>query len=355
MTRSSPVVVRAKTKQWSPAATSRRRRRRHPAGNRKRRRPAGRPRRRDFPSIGGDSGGGIQEARIAMRHGEVARAVEILKRSDGPDALELLGVAFIRRTNEPDEAKEVYNEYSGALRVRSGGWERQIAPGRDRNGAGRAFGNLQGRAESSAAVSPRDTSYWTVSGSASEFSIRDDSFEVVRVPDAAAQSQRRRRRPPGAQQCADVEPRPLRRMGQRRIYKSKFRFSGTEEHQLYPRRRGRHYQHRRAFSRYHHQGLGHDGPRGGQTQSSDGVLGRFDGVWASSQGAPPGCASMDSAARRLRLRRDERYKDDKYFYGASVDFGPVLGGFDASLFAIDIGALVSSTARRSAAICAMSI
>ncbi|MGB0086225.1 MAG: tetratricopeptide repeat protein [Rhodomicrobiaceae bacterium] len=64
----------------------------------------------DLPSIGGDSGGGIQEARIAMRHGDLARAVEILKRSDGPDALELLGVAY-QKNKQTDKAKEVYNEY----------------------------------------------------------------------------------------------------------------------------------------------------------------------------------------------------------------------------------------------------
>ncbi len=285
----------------------------------------------DLPSIGGDSGGGIQEARIAMRHGDLARAVEILKRSDGPDALELLGVAY-QKNKQTDKAKEVYKEYlrryGTAAEAES---VRQRLAGIETAQAGPSE-TLRGAPQDSAAVSPRDTSYWTVSGSASEFYIRDDSFEVVRDPT----------QPLNLNDTADdhqvhsnvlMSSLDLFAAWGNSEYKSKFRFSGTEEH-----------------------GFSDDGGDitsvaalfldttikdwgttvrvGRQTQSSDGVLGRFDGVWASWQSTPWMRFNIVGGSP-VALRRDEPYKDDKYFYGASVDFGPVLGGFDASLFAIE--------------------
>ena len=74
---------------------------------------------------------------------------------------------------------------------------------------------------------------------------------------------------------------------------------------------------------------------GRQTRNTGGVLGRFDGGLLSWQASPwlrlnarrrgAGCAAL----------ADEPFKDDKFFYGASIDLGPFLDGFDVSLYAIE--------------------
>ena len=73
---------------------------------------------------------------------------------------------------------------------------------------------------------------------------------------------------------------------------------------------------------------------GRQTRNSGGVLGRFDGALASWQANPLMRLNVVTGSPVVS-RRDPIFKDEKYFYGASVDVGPIWGGVELSLFAIE--------------------
>lgn len=114
--------------------------------------------------------------------------------------------------------------------------------------------------------------------------------------------------------------------------KSKLRFSGTEEH---------------SFSDeddiisvaalYLQSSVadwGFEGRIGRQTLNSGGVLGRFDGVYASY--APTELFRFGAVAGSPVLRRsDEPFVDDRYFYGGSIDLVQLYSGLDFSVFAIE--------------------
>jgi tetratricopeptide (TPR) repeat protein len=159
---------------------------------------------------------------------------------------------------------------------------------------------------------------WSLSGSASQFYIRDDSFETAKDPSIAPNPN---------------DDRDAHRVHQNQLLtsldlfatysddtlKSKFRFSGTEEHSF-------------AgdptdvlgiaafYSETTLTQLDLMGRVGRQTRNTGGVLGRFDGGLVSWR-------AVDS-------RFDTPFKNEKFFYGASVDFGPFLGGVETSLYAI---------------------
>ena len=73
---------------------------------------------------------------------------------------------------------------------------------------------------------------------------------------------------------------------------------------------------------------------GRQVRNTDGVLGRFDGGLASWQALP--YAKLNVVAGSPVLSRfDLPFRDDKFFYGVSADFGPFFGGLEASVYAIE--------------------
>lgn len=43
---------------------------------------------------------------------------------------------------------------------------------------------------------------------------------------------------------------------------------------------------------------------------------------------------MDRASAAVELRQDSPFKNDGFFYGASINFGSILNGIEASVFAI---------------------
>ncbi|MEJ2124126.1 MAG: hypothetical protein P8Y47_04760 [Alphaproteobacteria bacterium] len=279
--------------------------------------------------LGSGTASGIRQARAAMKRKDMPTAIAMLKGLDGPVALELLGVAY-QKNRQYAEAKATYEDYLrlykntyGAKAVRQ-----RLASLETAHGA--TARKLRGRSRKR-----RDgpgTSYWTLSGSMSEFYIRDDSFRVTRDPTQPLDFNK-----------DDDDHRVHRNVMLSGVdalavwgnnhYKSKFRFSGTQEH-----------------------GFNEDGEDivsvasmyydftardwettariGRQTRSGNGVLGRYDGLFASWQ-AFPGVRIQAVGGSPVARRSDEPFKDDKYFYGASVNFGQVLGGFDASLFAIE--------------------
>ena len=171
---------------------------------------------------------------------------------------------------------------------------------------------------------------WTVSGSVSQFYIRDDSFRTLRDPSLPPESN------PDLD-AHDVHQNELLTSLDAIAtwsgpgFKSKLRFSGTEEHKfddndeivgvaaLYAEA---------AF-----RDLGAETRIGRQTRNTGGVLGRFDGgVFSYS---PAELFRLNAVAGSpVSRRRDAPFEDDKLFYGASVDIGP-FNGLDFTLFGIE--------------------
>lgn len=277
----------------------------------------------------------LDEGRAAMRKGQYDKAIaiftKVLNMPETPfsaDAQEYLGVAY-RKAGATDKARAEFEDYlahypssEGAERVR----QRLaviITATADAS-------ELRESPRSKAAVDD-GTRTWTVSGSASQFYIRDDSFRTLRDPSLPLDIN------------ADLD---THRVHQNDLLstldaiatwsgggtKSKLRFSGTEEH---------------SFSDeddiisvaalYLQSSVadwGFEGRIGRQTLNSGGVLGRFDGVYASY--APNELFRFGAVAGSPVLRRsDDPFLDERYFYGGSIDIGQLYGGLDFSVFAVE--------------------
>ncbi len=279
----------------------------------------------------------VDESRAAIRKGRHKEAIASLssalakpENKYSREVQELLGTAYqksgdlaaaraefedyLRRYPEDDDTRRVRQRLRGIL----------TALGEPPPKLREADGRRDGKQVS-------DDGRWSVSGSLSQFYLRNDSFRSLRDPSL----------PP------EVNPDPdQHRVHQNTLLtgldvsaawanpygKYKFRFSGTEEHD---------------FS-------GNDGEIvgvaslfleatlrdyditarvGRQTQSANGVLGRFDGaeiVWRATDLVRFGLVGGSP----VWSRHDEPFKDEKYFYGAHVGFTP-MPGLDISLYAIE--------------------
>ena len=287
--------------------------------------------------------GSMDEARAALRKNNAAGAIKILskvlKLPESPssaEAQELLGLAR-QRNGDPREAEAEYQDYltrypnsEGAERVRQRLVGIQTAQG---NVAAplREGGSLASRSAKSG-YAPDGSSTWTVSGSASQFYIRDDSFRTLRDPSL----------PPDLNVNADDH-----RVHQNELLSSldmiatyanadskwKFRFSGSQEHSFVGDD-GEIVSVAALFLETRIKDLDLETRIGRQTRNGGGVLGRFDGAVARYQAAPWLGANL-VAGSPVQRRRDEPFKDDRYFYGASLDIGPFIDGLDVSVFAIE--------------------
>ncbi len=272
------------------------------------------------------------DARVAMKQHDYPRAIQLLTKAlkssenaRSPETQELLGVAY-QKNKQTAEARAVYEDYlhryptgAGAegVRQRLDGIITAEMPKSERLRSAQEGG--------------RDTTYWSVSGSVSSFYIRDDSFRVVRDPtqplnlNLTADEQRVTRET----QLSSLDATAA---WGNSMYKSKFRFSGSEEHRfqteedLYS-----------ASALYFETTIrewGTTGRVGRQTLNSNGVTGRFDGGFASWQ-TSPWLRLQVVGGSPVASRRDMPWQDDRYFYGASANFGPFWGGFEASVFGIE--------------------
>ena len=174
---------------------------------------------------------------------------------------------------------------------------------------------------------------WSISGSASAFYIRDDSFRQLRDPSL----------PP-----VPNEDRDAHRVHQNSLlssfdlfgawandwHKSKIRFSGSEEHNFNGGGSTDIVGIAALYAETTLMELDLLGRVGRQTRNAGGVVGRFDGGLVSWQYNPLIRFNVVAGSPVLS-RRDLPFRDDKFFYGASVDFGPFFGGLEASLFAIE--------------------
>jgi hypothetical protein len=284
--------------------------------------------------VGTRDGDNFRQARIALRERDHEKAIKLLKEIDGPDALELLGVAY-QKNGQTAEAKAVYQDY-----LRRYGNERGAEGVRQRlAGIDTAYATpetLRGSEQAGATSQEvRDTSYWSASASVSGFYIRDDSYQVIRDPTQPLDLNQ------------EVDDREIHRdvflssadvfvAWGNSAHKSKFRFSGT--HELNFGTGDEEYGDIVSVAALYYDTTINDWDFttriGRQTRSSNGVLSRFDGVYASWQSTPWLRFSVVGGSP-VFSRKDEPYKDEKYFYGGAVNFGPVFGGFDASIFAIE--------------------
>jgi tetratricopeptide (TPR) repeat protein len=279
-------------------------------------------------------GASMDEARAALKKSNLTEAkrllASVLRRPENEhsaEAQELLGVAY-QKSGQVAQARAEYEDYirrypnaEGTDRVRQ-----RLA------GIVTAAGEPSDKLRPPKMEAGTGVTTWNVSGSASQFYIRDDSFRVLRDPSL----------PPTPNPDKDdhrvhrnalLSSFDLIAAWQNDQFKSKLRFSGTEEH-AFDSDKGEIFSVAALFFETTMKQWGVMTRIGRQTRSTGGVLGRFDGGLVSWQ-ASPFVRLNAVAGSPVERRSDEPFKDDRYFYGASMDLGPFWGGFEASLFAIE--------------------
>jgi hypothetical protein len=283
-------------------------------------------------------------ARDALRQGKFGLAIAQLKKAvqlpesrRSPEARELLGVAY-QKDRQPAAAKSVYEDYlrrypngegSEGVRQRLQGIETADAP---------PALNLRAPTIGPAAIDGSTQpgriasgSYWSVSGSLSAFYIRDDMHSVMRDPTLALDLNSTKD-DHQVHQNTMLTSFDLAAAWGNPDMKSKFRFSGTEQNRIGPEEANI-----TGISALFLDTTIRDWNTtfkiGRQTRNTDGVLGRFDGAVVTYQ-VNPWFGITAVGGSPVEFRSDLPFKEDRYFYGGSVNFGPYRG-FDASLFAIE--------------------
>ena len=286
----------------------------------------------------------MDEARAALEKKKLNGAIGLLTKvlsypenRYSAEAQELLGLAR-QRNGQPDAAKVEYEDYlrryphgDGSERVQqrlaglvtaSGDGAEKLRPPTQHFGTPPLGSQFQ----------PPGETTWTFSGSVSQFYIRDDSFQVARDASAA----------PNPNEDADAHQVHQNEMltsldvmatWDSAATKGKIRFSGTNELSLGAGEADR-FGVAALFSEISIKDWDVFARAGRQVRNTDGVLGRFDGGLVTWQALPS--VKLDVVAGSPVLSRfDVPFRDDKFFYGASADFGPFFGGLEASVYAIE--------------------
>jgi tetratricopeptide (TPR) repeat protein len=280
----------------------------------------------------------MDEARAALKKSDYPRAIRVLSKvlslpenTHSAEVQELIGVVY-QKNKQPGEARAEYEDYlqrypngDGAESVR----QRLAAIlTADMPREEKLRISKQAQADGQRGPGPTTSS---VSGSLSQFYIRDDSFRVVRDPSL----------PPLLN--SDKADHAVHRnlllssfdlfgVWGNSDYKSKFRFSGAEEHQFGTDAKDL-YSVSALYLETSVKDWGTLARAGRQSRNTGGVLGRFDGGLVSWQSTPWMRLNVVGGSP-VASRKDKPFKDEKVFAGTSVDFGPFAGGFDFSLFAI---------------------
>lgn len=277
----------------------------------------------------------MDEARAAIKKQRYGAAIDKLRNvlvgpetASSREAQELLGTAY-QRSGDVASARAQYEDY--LARYPEG---EDAARVRQRlRGVLTALGEPPPKLRD--AESRKDgtdgQSSWSVAGSFSQFYLRNDGFRTLRDPSL----------PPQANPDPDehrvhqnslLTGLDVTAAWNNAFAKSKLRFSGTEEHDfsgedpeivgvasLYFETAIRDYDLNMKIGR--------------QTESANGVLGRFDGasiVWRANDLVRFGVIGGSPVWRR----RDAPFEDGKYFYGANVGVTP-LKGLDIGLYALE--------------------
>jgi tetratricopeptide (TPR) repeat protein len=288
-------------------------------------------------------GASMDEARAAIKKSDFAHAIQLLTKAVtrpeneySAEAQELLGVAH-QKSGQLVEARSEYEDYlrrypngEGTERVRQrlDGILTATGEGSEKLRASKAQRAEGGEAGSSARGG---ATTWSVSGSASQFYIRDDSFRTLRDPSLPF-NPNDDKDDHRVHQNSLLSSFDLIAAWSNSEFKSKFRFSGTEEQRFSTN--DEIISVAALFFETNIRQLDLMTRLGRQTRNAGGVLGRFDGGLVSWQPSP-GLRFNTVAGSPVERRQDEPFKNDRYFYGVSADFGPIWGGLEASLFAIE--------------------
>ncbi|MGI9422647.1 MAG: hypothetical protein ACR2PA_05600 [Hyphomicrobiaceae bacterium] len=285
------------------------------------------------------AGAAMDEARAALKRKKTGEAIKLLNKvlrypehEYSAEAQELLGLAYqrdgklARARAEYKDLLARYNNSDDQSRVR----QRLAAiepASTDKTSRRRPF-------ESKSRRRKRDRRGWSITGSASQFFVYDDSYRKLRDPSLPPDFNRDEDEH-RVYQNALISTFYLAGKWENEWLKGKFQFSGIEEHSFQADEDERDIV--GISSLYADLALKRwqIGTRvGRQTRNSGGVLGRFDGAVVDWQATPFAKLNIVGGAP-VYSRKDEPFKEDSYFYGASVDFGPFFGGFDATVFAIE--------------------
>lgn len=286
------------------------------------------------PDQNREAGALMDEGRAALKRAEYATAAakfsKILKlpeNDSSADAEEMLGVTR-QKSGDKAAARAAYEDY--LTRYPAGEGADRVRQRRDAIVTAMGEGQPALKAPQHDGERRDGPQTWTISGSASQFYIRDDSFRTLRDPSL----------PPDLNEDLDAHQTHQNELLSSLDaiatwsgpgFKSKLRFSGTEEHKfseddeivgiaaLYLDAAIRDW--------------GVETRIGRQTRNTGGVLGRFDGAVLSFSGVEPFRINGVVGSPVLR-RRDEPFLDEKLFYGASFDYTPV-AGLDLTVFAIE--------------------
>jgi tetratricopeptide (TPR) repeat protein len=280
----------------------------------------------------------MDEGRAALKKGQFKAAIQLFTKilrypenQHSAEAQELLGLAH-QKSGQLAQARSEYEDY--LRRYPSGDGNERVT--QRLAGILTAIGEPREtlRPEKGPRADRKGEPGWSVYGSVSAFYIRDDSFRKLRDPSLAP---------------IPNEDKDEHRVHQNTLLtsidlvatwsndwmKSKVRFSGSEEHNFDPDAKSRDIV---GVAVLYAETLLTDwgvlSRVGRQTRNADGVLGRFDGAFSSWQ-VNPMLRFNVVAGSPVQSRRDELFKDHKWFYGASVDLGPFLGGIETSIFAIE--------------------
>jgi hypothetical protein len=302
---------------------------------------------RDIGTNAPDAAGAlIAAARSALMQGQLASAIAQLKKASElpenphtPEALELLGVAY-QKDRQPLAAKSVYQDYlrrypsgegSDGVRQRLLAMETAEAPP-ERTLRAPTIGpaTVNGVEGPGSAPTVRGSQYWSMSGSLSTFYIGDDTRSVLRDPTIA----------PNLNSTKDdylvhhntlLTAIDLSAIWGNADMKSKFRFSGTEENRL-----GADERNITGVSALYLDTSIKDWDAafriGRQTRNAGGILGRFDGAVLSYQVSPLFGVTVVGGSP-VEFRSDLPFKDDRYFFGGSVNFASWYG-LETSIYAI---------------------
>lgn len=285
----------------------------------------------------------MDDARAAIKRGKHDEAIQLLKKvlkfaenKHSAEAQELVGVAR-QKSGKIAEARAEYEDYlrryssgEGADRVRQrlaglltatgpepeklGATPAALEPGRGKNG--RPAGD--------------DEERWSMQGSVSSFYIRDDSYNTVKdistAPNPNADPDAHR-----THQNTLLSNFDLFGTIDDNAKRSKIKLAVTEEHSLDPQQDKFGVSTATAETMFKEKDL--MVRVGRQTRNTGGVIGRFDGGVVSWQWTD--FVRLNAVAGSPNWSRfDTPFKDGKYLFGTSVDFGKVLGGLETSLFAI---------------------
>jgi hypothetical protein len=286
----------------------------------------------------------MDEARAALKKSNFSAASALLTKAlhypeneYSAEALELLGVAR-QRGGQVDAAKAAYGDYLRRYPAGEGHDRVQQRLAGLVTAAGEPDAKLRAPAANfgtkplGSQLEPGSATQWTFSGSISQFYIRDDSFQVARDASAA----------PNPNDDADshqvhqnemLTSIDLMATWINADTRGKIRFSGTNEFMFDSGDTDR-FGIAALFAEAEVKDWNVFGRIGRQVRNADGVLGRFDGAFLSWQAVP--FAKLNVVAGSPVLSRfDQPFRDDKWFTGVSADFGPFLGGLEASVYAID--------------------